>query len=132
MSKSKNVVWKPVWANKEVSRCPISQNVVWKPVWANKEVNIFKQNNIIRKIVKTKHQHCFITHLISNSQKTTCLTFAYYAANMRFCSTFSYYADTFFLFGPKAPGAHRAHGPRSMGPIGPIFFLNIYLFPFLI
>ena len=24
------------------------------------------------------------------------------------------------VVGPKAPGAHRAHGPRPLGPIGPI------------
>ena len=24
------------------------------------------------------------------------------------------------FYGPKAPGAHRAHGPRPLGPIGPM------------
>ena len=37
-----------------------------------------------------------------------------------FCDTVGH-SLFFFQFGPKAPGAHEAHGPRPLGPIGPIF-----------
>ena len=42
-------------------------------------------------------------------------------SNFFLLRSYHYLSSLFFCFGPKAPGAHRAHGPRPLGPIGLIF-----------